>query len=146
MVKHITFDDIFPIWRLCLWPNRISEIESHSAMTFDGSYDIENFNCSANYFCFMVDNEVAGVNSGHMCSDGSYRSRGLYVHPEFRKKGIGRALLLTTVEQARKEKASFVWSFPRQESWQVYESAGFELTSDWAPDEMGMNAYCRILL
>ena len=145
-MKKVTFSEILPIWTNDLWPDRVSTIESHSAMLFDGSYSMDNFDHTASYFCFQVDGVVAGINSGHMCSDLSYRSRGLFVYPEFRKKGIGRALLMATIDQARFENAKFVWSFPRQNSWKVYESAGFSLVSDWFDDEMGVNAYCKVNL
>lgn len=144
MVNNCDFNTIYEIWAKNLWPNRISKIESHSAMMFDGSYSMVNFNYPASYFCFVIDGTIAGVNSGHLCEDGSYRSRGLYVSPEFRKKGIGRALLMTIIDKARCENAKFIWSFPRQNSWKVYGSAGFELSSDWVEAEMGINAYCKL--
>ena len=146
MVTRIEFSEILPIWSNDLWPNRISKIESHSAMLFDGSYSMLNFDYTASYFCFEIEGTIAGVNSGHACSDGSYRSRGLFVYPEFRNKGIGRALLMAAIDQARFENAKFVWSFPRQNSWKVYESAGFSLASGWFDDEMGVNAYCKVNL
>lgn len=144
MVITQSFDMIYKVWSKDLWPARLSKIESHSAMLFDGSYSMNNFNYQPQYWSFVIEGEIAGVNSGHMCSDLSYRSRGLFVYPEFRKKGIGRALLMAAIDQARLENAKFVWSFPRQISWKVYESAGFSLASDWFDDEMGVNAFCRL--
>jgi GNAT superfamily N-acetyltransferase len=92
----------------------------------------------------MLDNKIAGVNSGHKCMDGSYRSRGLFVYPKFRNLGIGYKLLLETINQGKKESAKFVWSYPRNTSWKTYEKAGFILTSDWEYSETGINAFCKI--
>jgi GNAT superfamily N-acetyltransferase len=144
MVIALQFDTIFSIWNTELWPNRVSKIETHSAMMFDGSICMENFDFEPSFFGFEIDGEIVGVNSGHMCADRGYRSRGLWVYPPYRKKGIGRALLMATINQGRKENAEYVWSLPRQASWSVYESAGFILLTDWLETETGLNAYCRL--
>lgn len=143
MIVEINFDIIYPIWRDLLWPNRTSPIESTSAMNFLGDYDIKNMNYKPTFFAYIYSNQIAGVNSGHLCFDNSYRSRGLYVSENFRKKGIGLALLQKTIEQAINENAKFVWSYPRQQSWMTYERAGFQLESCWENSEQGINAYCK---
>ena len=142
MIIETDFETIKHIWVDHLWPNRTSKIESHSAMILDGGYDIKNFDYKPTYLLYCVDDKIAGCNSGHKCSDNKYRSRGLYVFPEFRKQGIGKELLLATVSQSKKENCDLVWSYPRFESWTTYKSAGFELISEWAESETGLNAYC----
>lgn len=99
------------------------------------------------FFAFIVDGEIAGVNSGHMCKDQQYRSRGLYVFDKFRGKGIGTLLLTATIDQAKKENALLCWSYPRKTSWKSYLHAGFELASDWEKSETSDdNSYCVIRL
>jgi GNAT superfamily N-acetyltransferase len=143
MIERISFDEIFTIWQNQLWPNRKSKIESNSAMLFLGEYTLENFNYKPTFFAFKKDNRIAGVNSGHRCYDNSYRSRGLYVFPEFRNLGIGTLLLKETINQGILENAKFVWSLPRKESWSAYNKAGFSLSSEWHDTETGLNAYCK---
>ena len=94
MIADINYETIFPIWRDDLWPNRNSPIETHSAMLhFYTEYDMGNFLLPAWYLGYYVNDKLIGVNSGHMCVDGSTRSRGLWVNPAFRGKGIGKQLL-----------------------------------------------------
>ena len=141
----ITFDEIYPIWRDHLWPERSSDITPNSAMCFLEGYDLVNMETTPTFFSVMIDGEIAGVNSGHMCKDLQYRSRGLFVFEKFRGKNIGRDLLLATIDQARKESAVMCWSYPRKSSWKSYLAAGFELASVWKSSEItNANAYCKI--
>jgi GNAT superfamily N-acetyltransferase len=144
MINVITFDEIYPIWDELLWPGRVSKIERASAMSFLKGYDVKNMIYHTTFFCYSMDDSIVGVNSGHKCFDNSYRSRGLYVFPSYRGRGIGNELLLATIEQGRKEGSNFVWSYPKQDSWRTYERAGFALASDWEQSETGINAYCKL--
>jgi len=142
MIVKISFEEILDIWRNKLWPNRISKIESHSAMLLNGTMTLQNWQFEPSYFAYKIDNNIVGCNSGHKCEDNSYRSRGLFVFPEYRKRGIGVELLLATIQQANLEKCNNVWSYPRQSSWATYQKAGFSLYSDWHQGESDINAYC----
>lgn len=145
MILKITFDQILYIWKNKLWPNRVSIIESNSAMKMLGGYDMCNMSTVATFFGYQINDVMLGVNSGHYCpSDNSYRSRGLYVFPEFRNKGIGKELLLATIDQGKKENANFIWSYPKKSSWHVYQSVGFDLVSGWEQSELDINAYCKL--
>jgi len=145
MIKKLMFNEVLPIWKNHLWPNRQSSIDPNSAMCFLGGYDLVNMDPIPTFFAFIVDGEIAGVNSGHMCNDEQYRSRGLYVFEKFRGKGIGTILLKATIEQARTENAILCWSYPKQTSWKSYLAAGFELASEWESSETSdSNAYCKI--
>ena len=145
MIKIISFDEILPIWRDYLWPERHSSIDPNSAMCFLGEYDLVNMQTVPTFFSYVIDGEIAGVNSGHMCKDNYYRSRGLYVFPNFRGEGIGTLLLTATIEQAKAETAVLCWSYPRKSSWKSYLNAGFELASEWEISETSdSNAYCKI--
>lgn len=146
MIVETSFEEIYKIWLDYLWPNRISKIESHSAMMLDKTYNLENFKYKATYFFYMLDTKVVGCNSGHMCADNTYRSRGLYVFSEYRNRGIGQKLLEKTIHQGQKEKSTLVWSYPRKSSWSSYKNAGFTLINDWEISELGHNAYCKLTL
>jgi GNAT superfamily N-acetyltransferase len=102
-LEKISFDQILPIWNNYLWPERVSEITPTSAMCYLGGYDLVNMDSMPTFFAYMIEGEIAGVNSGHMCKDNDYRSRGLYVFEKFRGRGIGTILLKDTIEQAKKE-------------------------------------------
>lgn len=142
MITTAGFETVYDLWRNHLWPDRTTNIEAHSAMLMSGQYELKNFRYPPTFFVLYIEGKLVGCNSGHKCCDGSYRSRGLYVLPEYRKNGYGKEFLLATIEQGRKENATFVWSYPRYESWPTYESAGFELASEWKKDETGTNAFC----
>lgn len=112
-------------------------------MVYLAGYDMENMKTNPTFFAFTINNDIAGVNSGHLCADNSYRSRGLFVFPKYRKLGIGGALLNAAIDEAITQKVDYIWSFPRKESWPTYERVGFKLSTEWEIGESGMNAYCR---
>ena len=148
-MKHkiitITFEEILPIWKQ-LWLDRTSPIEPNSAMCYLGGYDMYNMNTTPTFFAYIINDEIVGVNSGHMCKDNQYRSRGLYVNSKFRGLNISKKLLIKTLEQAKKENAVMCWSYPKRESWLAYNNAGFYLDSDYTQSETGWNAYCSVKL
>lgn len=144
MIKKISYDEILDVWTNHLWSHRTSKIESISAMLFLKGYDLNNYNYIPTFFGYYHNNKLSGVNSGHKCFDGTYRSRGLFVFKEFRHLGIGKQLLIETINQGKSEKANLVWSFPRKESWNTYESAGFTLAGEWQLSETGINTFCKI--
>jgi GNAT superfamily N-acetyltransferase len=147
-IENISFDKILPIWKEDLWPGRISPIETHSAMLhLSGKYDMGNFLLPAWYFGVYVDDKLVGVNSGHLCTDNTARSRGLWVSPLYRKKGYGKKLLIFTADLAKTLGAVAIWSYSRKTSWPTYESTGYKLTSDWQQSETSeANAYCYMEL
>lgn len=143
MIVKITWEEILEIWSKHLWPDRSSVIESNSAMNYLGGIDMANMRFTPTFFGFICNGALVGVNSGHNCSNGYYRSRGLWVSPGYRGWGIGRELLLATVEQAEIESSTAIWSYPRKSSWTTYKAAGFTLTTDWQASETSeANAYC----
>lgn len=147
MIRQIKFSQILPFWKNKLWPDRLSAIETNSAMNYQEGYCIENMQYRPTFFGYFKGKEIIAVNSGHKCTGNNYRSRGLWVNEEYRNLGIGKKLLLKTIEQARKENCSFIWSYPRKTSWPTYESVGFNLTTDWEESETSeANAYCLLLI
>lgn len=143
MILQIDFSTIYNYWSNYLWLDRKSKIEPTSAMRFLGGYDLKNLDFEPTFFGFVIDGNIVGVNSGHKCMDDGYRSRGLFVLPEFRGRKIGVELLLATIDQATKEQSTYVWSYPKLNSWTTYQKAGFVLSSNFEQSELGLNAYCK---
>jgi GNAT superfamily N-acetyltransferase len=107
-------------------------------------YDVSYFNNYPSFFGLYIDDILVGVNSGHKTGD-SYRSRGLYVFPDYRGNSFGKQLLDRTVKQAVAEESTFCWSLPRFTSFNTYASANFEQFGDWFGTETSdKNAYATV--
>ena len=147
MIRPITWSQIKKIWHTRLWPDRTTAIESTSAMCYLSGHDINNMNYDPTFFGYFVHHKIVGVNSGHLCADNSYRSRGLWVDKDYRGNGFGRQLLEAAINRAKLESANFIWSFPRKSSWSTYKSVGFKRTSKYTKSETSdTNAYCILPL
>ena len=144
-IKQITFEEILPFW-LKLWAWHTPEtVETHSYMRHLAGH-FETFYPEIAYFGAICDNKIVGVNSVHTLPDGTCRSRGLWVDSEYRGNSIGTLLLEVCVSWAT-GRASCIWSYPRNTSWNSYKKAGFELSSDWKTSEQGIkNAFCILAL
>ena len=145
---NISFETICHVWQKHLWQNRVSPIETHSAMTwpFDGNpieYDMDIFNYEPNFFAIFQRQEIVGVNSGHRTKHNIYRSRGIWVHPDHRKKGVSKMLFDATEKQARNEGCNMIWSIPRKSALPAYTKFGFETVGDFFDEgmEFGPNIY-----
>ena len=150
--KRIDFDTIQTIWEKNLWPNRTSAIETHSAMTwpFEGNpdpIDMNIFNYPATFWGVYLDSKLVGVNSGHKTTDEQYRSRGIWVDPEYRKRGVAQMLFLMTAHQAKVEGCEMLWSIPRKIALPAYTKFGFETVGDYIVTETSeANIYVKLSL
>lgn len=145
IARDITFEEILPIWRDRLWPGRKSEIAGMSSMVYLGGYNMEVYILYQPYFTgVFLNDELVGVNSGHNTGNGYFRSRGIWVDPKVRGRGVAQMLFIELAKQARGEGCKFLWSVPRKGSEYAYLKFGFEITSDWFDKDMefGPNAYC----
>ena len=151
-ISRITFKEIDYIWKKHLWPNRSSAIETHSAMTwpFEGKpdqYDMKVFEYPATFWGAYLDNKLVGVNSGHKTTDEQYRSRGIWVDPEYRKRGVAQMLFLMTAHQAKVEGCEMLWSIPRKIALPAYTKFGFETVGDYIVTETSeANIYVSLAL
>lgn len=150
-VQSITFEEINSIWSTKLWPNRVSKIETHSAMTwpptnFGKPYSMEVFTYPATFLGIYDNNKLIAVNSGHLTNKHEYRSRGLWVDPEYRGQKLAQQILLATIDQAKKETRGLIWSIPRLTALPAYEKVGFKTVGDVVDEgmEFGPNIYCYI--
>jgi GNAT superfamily N-acetyltransferase len=142
MIREISFEIIKQIWEQHLWIDR-HDIVSMSSMLYEGGYNIDIYKkYKPKFFAYYIDEKIVGVNSGHSSSKIHYRSRGLWVSPDYRKKGIGTNLLKHTMIQGKKEDKVYCWSLPRKQSLATYLNAGFEQTSDFFETETNeLNCY-----
>jgi GNAT superfamily N-acetyltransferase len=148
MLTELNWKEIHSIWANQLWSTRSSPIEPTSAMCFLNGYDMDNMASTPTFYGYIIDNRIVGVNSGHACpNQHNYRSRGLWVDPDYRGQGIGQQLLTATIKQGQQEGYTQIWSYPRQTSWPTYLAVGFKLTSAWETSEASeANAYCILNL
>lgn len=124
-IENIDFETILQVWKSELWPERISEIEPVSCMVFGGGVDPDYLKAEPEFWAYYVKDQIIGVNSGHP-TDNGYRSRGLWVHPDYRRQGIGAHLIALTLIRARSLEKNYVWSFPRLEALPVYKAVGLQ--------------------
>jgi GNAT superfamily N-acetyltransferase len=150
-VQQITFQEILPIWQNKLWPNRVSPIETHSAMTWPLShpnqpYDMNVFNYPVYFFGIYDQDKLIAVNSGHLTTITEFRSRGLWVDPFYRGKKLAQQILLATIDQAKTSGAYMIWSIPRLTALPAYERVGFKTVGDRVDEgvEFGPNIYCKL--
>jgi GNAT superfamily N-acetyltransferase len=149
-LERLDFNTIKTIWENNLWPNRSSAIETHSVMTwpYEGNpeqYDMDIFNYPATFWGAYLDNKLVGVNSGHKTTDKQYRSRGIWVNPEYRKRGVAQMLFLMTAHQAKVEGCEMLWSIPRKTALPAYTKFGFETVGDYIVTETSeANIYVKL--
>jgi GNAT superfamily N-acetyltransferase len=149
-LERLDFNTIKTIWENNLWPNRSSAIETHSVMTwpYEGNpeqYDMDIFNYPATFWGAYLDNKLVGVNSGHKTTDKQYRSRGIWVNPEYIKRGVAQMLFLMTAHQAKVEGCEMLWSIPRKTALPAYTKFGFETVGDYIVTETSeANIYVKL--
>lgn len=145
MIKEISWKEIEYIWKNYLWPNRMSPIESNSAMNFLSGYNNFNMTTKPTFFGYFDNNILVGVNSGHMCENNQYRLRGHYVHEKYRNRGIGTELVKAVIDQAKLEDAKLIWCIPRKTSWGIYQKLGFQMASGYFNTETNENNFYCVL-
>jgi len=140
-VKEINHLEILEGWKQ-LWPDRkdIPSVSTWTLMEECFLYDDVDVVKDAidhdiniktteyvNYYGVYDNEKLIGVNSGHKTSQISWRSRGLWVHPNYRGRKISKMLLNAVVDSAHTQ---YVWSVPKTKSMAAYESVGFIKRSD----------------
>jgi GNAT superfamily N-acetyltransferase len=142
----INFETILPIWNDKLWLGRVSDIKPMSSMVYLGGYDVSIYKKYSPTF-FAVYNsagDIIGVNSGHKTTDNLYRSRGLWVDPLYRLKGISGILFCELYGQAIKESCIAIWSIPRKTALPAYKKYGFKQTSEFFDNAMEFSPNCYV--
>ena len=152
LTRKISFDTILPIWKNELWQDRTSAIETHSAMTwpFEGApdpIDMNIFDYKPTFWGVYIDDKLVGVNSGHRTDNTQYRSRGIWVDPDYRGRGIAQQLFTSTEHQALVEDCLLLWSIPRKTALSSYTKFGFETVGGYIETETAdANIYVKKFL
>lgn len=146
IIERIQWEEILPIWKEELWPDRVSPIEPVSAMKYLGGYNLEIQDEDPIFFGAHSKGVIYGVNSIVRTAPTQFRSRGLWVDPEKRGQGLGKDLLKWSMSAAKHHGAREVWSAPRKSAWPTYESVGFIRTSDWFDEGMEFGPNCYVLV
>jgi GNAT superfamily N-acetyltransferase len=126
-LKEISFDDLLPSWKSHLWPKRKSKIESQSIINHLGHLDHSVLQYQPYFWGVFHDDKIVGVISGMKTSPVFFRSRGLWVHEEFRELGLATELLRSVELRAKENGCKTLWSMPRCRSWGFYERIGFKI-------------------
>lgn len=147
-IKTVDFETVLPIWEEELWPDRASEIKPMSSMMYKGGFDMDIYNLYKPTFFAVYNNagQIIGVNSGHRTEQRLYRSRGIWVNPLYRKKGVAGVLFCELFGQAMKEQCEAVWSIPRKSALSSYELYGFKKTSEFFDEGMEFGPNCYVYL
>lgn len=137
-IQEADFQSILSLWQNELWPGR-KDIEEYSWMKFGGGH-YEHFDYpDRKFWLALVQDKKVGVISSHSLPNfESVRMRGLWVHPAYRRKNIGSLLITEAVRWAAKKGAEFIWTYPRQDAWLVYQKQGFLSQTAWVTDEKGI--------
>ncbi len=135
MIKELLYNEVHQVWQEFLWPERNNILPMSNMRYKDTAYDNIYKNYKPTFFGYILDDKIVGVNSGHSTSRVHYRSRGLYVMPEYRHNNIGKHLLEYTITLAKAENKKYCWSLPRKVALKTYLNAGFEQTSKFFETE-----------
>lgn len=128
MIKLISFEDILPLWKE-LWPNT-EPIKPYNEWEFLGGYNSEIPRSNVWFIGYYDGDNLVGCNSCFMSAKSHLRSRGIYILPEYRGRGISKYLFDKTIEIAEQNHAELVWSYPRLDALPSYLAAGFETIGD----------------
>jgi len=141
-VKELTFKQIHKVWSECLWKTRTSPIKEVSSMKFLGGYDMNVYNQIPLFVGIFYENNIVGVNSGHIVNEFEYRSRGLWIAEPHRRNGLTYFLFEKIFEHAKNNNIAIVWSLPKVSAVDVYIKNGFTISSNIVTEfEMGPHYY-----
>ena len=141
-IKRVEFKDIYPIWKDKLWKGRVSKIEESNSIDYLGSYNPEILKNKAICFACFIEKKIVGVNTLLPTSNNFCRSRGFYINPEQRLKGLGRKIMQKTLQHATELKFKYIWSLPRKNSLLFYLKFGFKQTTKFDNQyEFGPNCF-----
>ena len=143
-VEQVTWEEIRNVWEEHLWPNKKNGVAKANEWTWEchknklGKDKDMAKNVEPTFFGIWSNNKLVAVNSCYISNKNSFwrywRSRGLWVDPEFRNQGYATIILTRSKEYAKENYGSWMWTVPRQSAFKAYHKAGFLQKSDWFDD------------
>ena len=128
-IVEIDFSTIKPIWQNHLWDSRY-QFEEVSCMLLGGGYNAEIRNLyKPKFLSIQAEGKIAAVLSGHATSNEHYRTRGLYVFPDYRRLKLPTLLIQYFIDEARSQGYKLIWSVPRVSALELYTNLGFLVKS-----------------
>ena len=142
-----TFEEIYDIWHDQLWPGRISKIESMSSLYWKSPRTVIKDKTifkkyTPSFWAIKHGDEIIAVNSGFKTEERIYRSRGLYVYPDYRGQGLSAILLRQAILQGKKEQCHWIWSLPRKTALSAYQRVAFKKRGKWLDKEVEFGPNC----
>ena len=120
IISKSNFKEVSFIWKNYLWPKRIEPIEKTSALLFKEGIDM-NYKAAEVFFVKAeMDGRIVGVCSGQRTGVHEFRSRGLWVSEDFRKKGLGSKLFFEVEKEAQNRGCVNLWTLARYSSEKFY--------------------------
>ena len=143
-VEEINFKEIKEVWEKELWPNKKNGVAKANEWTWHwlqkelGKDKQMAKDAEPTFVGIRSNKELVAVNSCyHSNSKGIFnywRSRGLWVHPNFRGQKYSSTILTWCLEHAKLKGGHWMWTVPRQSAMPAYKSVGFTQESDWFDD------------
>lgn len=140
--RILTFEDVLPFWKQLWYPKE--DIQKRSGRLLLFGFDrsiITNDDIEVSFFGVEVDGKIVGVNSGYSPMPYEYRSRGLFVLPEYRRRGLAQILLQAVYDKGKESKCLTLWSIPRKTALEAYRKFGFKILSAFFDGEYGLNCF-----
>jgi ribosomal protein S18 acetylase RimI-like enzyme len=140
-IEEVRFADVLPAWRKWLWPNgpafnkrgeAKTKISPVSVYTLNGGKDFSiRAKATPRFFATIVEDVVIATSSGFFSEENVFRMRGIWVHPDFRRKGLARIHIENLCALGDSLGAVKIWGITRQASFEFYRRVGFHQASPW---------------
>ena len=153
MLEQLTFEEIKFIWEKELWPNKKNGVQKANEWTWVSGHVVlgKNKNMIAKvepiFYGIREDNKIVAVNSVYRSNENNWRSRGLWVYPEYRRCGHATTLLGWAQLHTKTFGGDYLWTVPRKSALPAYEKVGFNKCSEWFDDgQYGPNCIANYML
>jgi len=143
-LKNLTWEQVKPIWDTKLWPGRDSE--PVTSMKYLGGYDMSLKEREPFFIGVVTGEYILAVNSYVRTGETEWRSRGLWVDQNFRRQGHAKMMLASMAGHIQNMQGTMIWTMPRTEALEAYQSVGFVRTSNWIEQDWGTNCYALMSL
>lgn len=143
-IEKISYKDILKLWKL-LWPNT-TDIQPMSSIQYLGGYDIEIYKkYQPTYIGLYNSKKLIGCISGHKSSSEYYRTRGIYILPDYRGQKLSNILFEQMFIESQNQNCNFIWSLPRKSALYSYTSKGFIQTTKFIKINKDYDSNCFVL-